>query len=144
MVDCLLGLNWMIRSIPLSSLQIIAKRLLIAWPFCAAGRQPDKLPDGGDETSDLETHGVPNPNFSSDMLSPLGRVEDAVGGVDAAAAANGAASAREDELETEPSWELPTDLQKYQGDPGDRKAMLVFRQEQQLARQVRHAKTSSP
>ena len=36
----------------------------------------------------------------------------------------------------EPQWELPEDLQEYRGDPGDRKALLAFRQEQHAARQV--------
>ncbi|BDA46316.1 probable Bromodomain adjacent to zinc finger domain protein 1A at N-terminal half [Coccomyxa sp. Obi] len=39
----------------------------------------------------------------------------------------------------EPQWELPEDLQEYRGDPGDRKALLAFRQEQHAARQAMEA-----
>lgn len=42
----------------------------------------------------------------------------------------------EEAEEIEPSWELPAELQNYQGDPDDRKSMLTFRQTQQSARQV--------
>lgn len=35
----------------------------------------------------------------------------------------------------EPSWELPEELREYVGDPDDRKAMVVFKQQQSAARQ---------
>ena len=34
--------------------------------------------------------------------------------------------------EEEPSWELPDELQEYDGDPADRKTMVAFRQAQQV------------
>lgn len=43
------------------------------------------------------------------------------------------AQEQEDE---EPSWELPPELQSFQGIDGDRKALLLWRQEQQAAKQV--------
>ena len=38
--------------------------------------------------------------------------------------------------EVEPSWELPPELRSFQGMEEDRKALLLWRQEQQAARQV--------
>jgi hypothetical protein len=38
--------------------------------------------------------------------------------------------------EAEPDFELPEELHEYTGDPTDRKALLIFRQAQQAARQV--------
>ena len=37
--------------------------------------------------------------------------------------------------EEEPDWELPPELQEYSGNPGDRKAQLLFRQAQTAERQ---------
>ena len=34
--------------------------------------------------------------------------------------------------EEEPSWELPDELQEYDGDPADRKTIVAFRQAQQV------------
>ena len=38
---------------------------------------------------------------------------------------------QETESEEEPSWELSEDLREFTGDPGDRKAQLLFKQLQQ-------------
>ena len=46
-----------------------------------------------------------------------------------------------DDEEEEPSWDLPAELQEFQGDPTDRKGMLTFRQTQQAARKVRVSPT---
>ena len=40
--------------------------------------------------------------------------------------------AQETESEEEPSWELSEDLREFTGDPGDRKAQLLFKQLQQV------------
>lgn len=50
----------------------------------------------------------------------------------------------EEEEEEEPSWELPPELQEFQGDSSDRKLLLAFRQKQQAARQVTHQAHSTP
>ena len=36
----------------------------------------------------------------------------------------------------EPAWELPEEYRSFQGEDGDRKALLLWRQEQQAAKQV--------
>ena len=41
---------------------------------------------------------------------------------------------QETESEEEPSWELSEDLREFTGDPGDRKAQLLFKQLQQARR----------
>lgn len=46
------------------------------------------------------------------------------------------AESDDDAPEEEPSWELPSDLQDYLGDPSDRKGLLTWRQDQQAARKV--------
>lgn len=69
----------------------------------------------------------------------LSRRAVAVAVATAAAAAEAATPDAEDgeetESEEEPSWELTEDLSEYRGDPGDRKAQLLFKQLQT----VRHS-----
>ena len=41
-----------------------------------------------------------------------------------------------DAEEEEPSWQLPAELQEYLGESGDRKGLVLWRQQQSKARQV--------
>ena len=43
----------------------------------------------------------------------------------------------EEHEEEEPAWELPEELRSFQGEDGDRKALLLWRQEQSAAKQAR-------
>lgn len=61
-----------------------------------------------------------------------------IGGCLLSRAGKGAPALAEEDSdeEEEPAFELPEELKEWSGDPSDRKGMLLFRQEQQAARQV--------
>ena len=58
----------------------------------------------------------------------LSRRASAAAAAAAAAEAADAEEGEETESEEEPSWELTEDLTDFRGDPGDRKAQLLFKQ----------------
>lgn len=102
----------------------------------ASAEQHESHPAGAAPPAELPTESLEaEDKVAANGVLSRRAVAVAAAAAAAAAAAPDAEEGEETESEEEPSWELSDDLREFQGDPGDRKAQLLFKQLQTVRRQ---------